>query len=73
MYSAYDRNRNIMVGVIAVALLSAIGGPFLVIWAVNQLFSTTIGYTLGNWFAVLVLAAFIQVSTNVKVRVDAQK
>lgn len=68
MYSEYDRNRNIAMGLLFVAILSAIGGPFLVIWAVNQLFGTAIGFTLGNWFAVLVLAAFIQVCTNIKVR-----
>jgi hypothetical protein len=68
MYSEFDRNRNIAMGLLFVAILSAIGGPFLVIWAVNQLFGTAIGFTLGNWFAVLVLAAFIQVCTNIKVR-----
>lgn len=68
MYSEYNRNRNIAMGLLFVAILSAIGGPFLVIWAVNQLFGTAIGFTLGNWFAVLVLAAFIQVCTNIKVR-----
>ena len=67
MYSNYDRQKNVMVGLVFVAILSAIGGPFLVIWAVNQLFGTAIGFTLGNWFAMLVLAAFIQVSTNIKV------
>jgi hypothetical protein len=41
--------------VLLLVILGVIFGPFLIIWAVNTLFSLTIPFTLKTWFAVLIL------------------
>jgi len=34
--------------------------PFAIIWALNTLFSLSLGYTFWNWLAVIVLHIFFQ-------------
>ena len=45
---------------IIVFAVAAIIGPFLFIWSVNTLFGLTIGYTLKNWFAGLILLGSVR-------------
>ena len=49
--------------VIFLAIVLAVAvfiGPFIFIWSVNTLFGLTIGYTLKNWFAGLILLMSIR-------------
>jgi hypothetical protein len=41
-----------------------LGGPFVVIWAINTLFNTEIAYTALNWMAVVALLAILKASTH---------
>lgn len=49
-------------------LILIILGPLAVIWAWNQLFWAVleIPYTIGNWFAVIVLGAFLKGRVSIK-------
>ena len=51
---------------IALAVALLIGGPLLIIWALNTLFpSLAIEYGLAEWFAVVILSGVFK--SNVKV------
>lgn len=45
----------IVSGLVLLTVLGIIFGPFLVIWAINTLFGTMIGYTWGTWAAMVIL------------------
>ena len=46
-------------------LLVVIGGPLLVIWSMNTLFTTGIEYTVENWFATVMLGIVINGGANI--------
>lgn len=54
-------------GLIIALVLAVVLGPWIVIWAWNELFGPvyTIAYTFWTWLAVLILGTFIR--GNVKV------
>jgi hypothetical protein len=51
-----------VVGLIAFAIFF----PFLVIWALNTLFSLTIAYTIETWSAVVLLQMFFKNVIEIK-------
>lgn len=50
--------------ILLIIAVVVIGGPLLLIWAVNTLFATGIGYNLATWFAALILGGVV--SSNAK-------
>ena len=48
---------------IGIAVLLIVFGPLLAIWSLNTLFGLGIAYTLKTWFAALVLAGIVGVSS----------
>ena len=58
--------KNLTIIAIGLAMVVAVLlGPLAVIWAVNELFATSIAYTFWTWLAVIIIGAFI--SPNVKI------
>lgn len=49
----------IMIGIIVFTIFILIFAPLIAIWAVNILFAANIQYTVLNWFASLLLMAFV--------------
>jgi hypothetical protein len=47
--------------------------PFSFIWSVNTLFSLSIGYTLKNWIASLVLLILIGNGSGIKLKQKKKK
>lgn len=57
---------KIVMGLALIIVMIAIG-PVLTIWALNTLFPVlAIPYTIGTWFAVVVLGTFIKSKVSVK-------
>lgn len=46
-----------IVGMIPLVILMIIFWPFVIIWALNTVFSLGIAYTFSTWLAMLVLTA----------------
>lgn len=57
-YSSYS------VGHIVMDIFELATNPIVGIWALNQLFSLTIQYSLINWFACFILFGLIRPSGN---------
>lgn len=56
-----------VLAMIALIVVLVVAGPLLVIWALNTLFPVlAIPYTVGTWFAALILGA--AVSPTIRVR-----
>ena len=45
--------------ILLVALFFIVVGPFIIIWAINTLFSLNIEYSWTNWLCVLILNAVL--------------
>lgn len=54
----------LLIAVVAIIGL-AILWPFVVIWAVNLIFGTTIAFTFLTWLAVIVLISLLRINVNV--------
>lgn len=46
---------NLFIVLLLVALFFIVVGPFIIIWAINTLFSLNIEYSWVNWFCVMIL------------------
>lgn len=51
----YKVNLFLFTILLLVALFFIVVGPFIIIWAINTLFQTSIQYSWLNWFCVMIL------------------
>jgi hypothetical protein len=56
----------LVIGAVLFGVGAAIVFPLAVIWAINQLFNTTITYTFWNWLAVLIMLLALNTSLKYK-------
>ena len=57
---------GVFLGVIVLAGLLVIFGPFLTIWALNTLFKTGIEYNLSTWGASFILSCLVANRSSTK-------